>query len=299
MKHGFPVAYVPYFLDTDGCPFSVHSVQVEGSDDSVLEGEVGTQTRKVKIQEGILRLLDRATLSKVEAVEVTARDQEASRYNTRLAERHYHEVTPCIEILQPTHSDIILDAGCGTGRITKTLVETGARVIGVDFSFDSLREARQHVPLNGTVAFVEADITRLTMQPEQCTKVVSTQVLEHITTVEKRNVFAQFIRNVLKPGGMGIITAYHHDVRRRIVGYSREVSHKNGVYAHYFTRNEFSKLFTPYFNHIQFRYFDIVIPGLVRLGTPEKILGVISRIAENTPARELAHLIGAFVRKEN
>ena len=34
---------------------------------------------------------------------------------------------------------ILLDLGCGTGRITYKLIEAGCKVVGVDFSNESLK----------------------------------------------------------------------------------------------------------------------------------------------------------------
>lgn len=57
--------------------------------------------------------------------------------------------------------ETILDAGCGTGRLTKRLVERvpNGRVIGVDASATMLEKAREH--LGDGVELVRSDLTEL------------------------------------------------------------------------------------------------------------------------------------------
>ncbi|MGG4497201.1 class I SAM-dependent methyltransferase [Brevibacillus reuszeri] len=51
-----------------------------------------------------------------------------------------------IDWLQPVSTERILDLGCGTGDLTASLAESGATVMGVDFSADMINSARQKYP---------------------------------------------------------------------------------------------------------------------------------------------------------
>ena len=51
-----------------------------------------------------------------------------------------------IPVLDPQPGEVILDLGCGTGHLTKTIAESGARVIGIDSSQKMIEMARATYP---------------------------------------------------------------------------------------------------------------------------------------------------------
>jgi len=51
-----------------------------------------------------------------------------------------------IPLLDPQLGESILDLGCGTGHLTKTIAESGARVIGIDSSAQMIETARATYP---------------------------------------------------------------------------------------------------------------------------------------------------------
>lgn len=51
-----------------------------------------------------------------------------------------------IPLLQPQHGELILDLGCGTGHLTHTIAESGARVIGIDSSASMIKTAQSTYP---------------------------------------------------------------------------------------------------------------------------------------------------------
>jgi SAM-dependent methyltransferase len=55
----------------------------------------------------------------------------------------------------------VLDAGCGTGRVSLELARRGVDVVGVDVDRSMLAEARRRAPEPGAVTWVEADLARL------------------------------------------------------------------------------------------------------------------------------------------
>jgi len=57
---------------------------------------------------------------------------------------------------------IVLDAGCGDGRVTRFLTRKGYRVVGIDISAKVLALAKTKVDIqNREVDFVQADVTQL------------------------------------------------------------------------------------------------------------------------------------------
>ncbi len=51
-----------------------------------------------------------------------------------------------IPLLQPQPGELILDLGCGTGHLTHTIAESGARVIGIDCSTSMIETAQSTYP---------------------------------------------------------------------------------------------------------------------------------------------------------
>lgn len=53
-----------------------------------------------------------------------------------------YELALMLDMLDPQPGDSILDAGCGSGLFTESVVQCGAEVIGLDVSEPMLKEAR-------------------------------------------------------------------------------------------------------------------------------------------------------------
>ncbi|MFJ8431213.1 methyltransferase domain-containing protein [Kitasatospora sp. NPDC094019] len=88
----------------------------------------------------------------------------------------------------------LLDIACGGGLFAPHLAGRGYRVVGVDLSFQSLRQARAH----GYDATARADMSRLPFADESFDVVTAGQCLEHVP--DPYSVVAEACR-VLRPGG--------------------------------------------------------------------------------------------------
>ncbi|HWR36916.1 MAG TPA: class I SAM-dependent methyltransferase [Clostridia bacterium] len=94
----------------------------------------------------------------------------------------------------------VLDAGCGTGRVTAMLCERlpHGHVIAVDLSDNMLNVAREHLKgVSGRVKFVQADLVNLSLQ-EEVDGIFSTAAIHWISDHWK--LFGGFYR-ALRPGG--------------------------------------------------------------------------------------------------
>lgn len=49
-------------------------------------------------------------------------------------------------LLRPKKDEVILDLGCGTGRVTRIIADKGARVIGIDSSKKMIDKAKENCP---------------------------------------------------------------------------------------------------------------------------------------------------------
>jgi SAM-dependent methyltransferase len=92
-------------------------------------------------------------------------------------------------------SELILDAGCGTGFLPEKLLRRGYRVVGLDRRTEGIF-ARRHA-----VRFVQAEAGRLPFGDELFEAALLLDVLEHL---DDREVLGD-VRRVLRPGGWVII----------------------------------------------------------------------------------------------
>lgn len=95
----------------------------------------------------------------------------------------------------------VVDAGCGSGRLTADLLEAlpNGRVVGVDLSQNMLHSAREHLraDFGGRLSLIVADLQRLPFE-HAFDGIVSTAAFHWVLDHDK--LFAS-LRNVLRPGG--------------------------------------------------------------------------------------------------
>jgi ubiquinone/menaquinone biosynthesis C-methylase UbiE len=93
---------------------------------------------------------------------------------------------------------LVLDAGCGSGRDSKYLLEHKIQIIGIDFSDGMLKEARKRV-LNGD--FRKMDMKKLEFADNQFDGIWACASLLHFPKNEVSKALEEF-RRVLKPNGI-------------------------------------------------------------------------------------------------
>lgn len=96
-----------------------------------------------------------------------------------------------------------LDAGCGTGRKARTLVDLGYDVIGCDLTPAMLAHARTAVP---EAEFREGVFEQLPVDDESVDLITSSLAVCHVE--DPVPVFAEFAR-VLRPGGTVLVSDPH------------------------------------------------------------------------------------------
>lgn len=139
-------------------------------------------------------------------------DQAAATYDqwyTTAVGRVVEEVEwrCALDLMDLTPGMHILDAGCGTGRFAKLMVERGCRVTGVDQSPGMLAEARKRLSDEGKVSLIEGDLQKLPFEADHFDLVVSMATFAFLE--DPLAVLDELFR-VVKPGGrvvVGIITA--------------------------------------------------------------------------------------------
>jgi trans-aconitate 2-methyltransferase len=124
------------------------------------------------------------------------REWDADVYH-RVSESQYRWGLEVLDRLPLEGNELVLDAGCGSGRVTEALVERlpRGRVIAVDGSEEMVKKARQ-------VLGPKADIRHLDLEAleleERVDAIFSNAVFHWIK--DHRNLFTR-LRAVLAPGG--------------------------------------------------------------------------------------------------
>lgn len=113
--------------------------------------------------------------------------------------------------LEDMRGDLILEAGCGAGRFTRILAESGANVVSFDYS--SAVEVSQHMNGSfGNVSFFQADILNMPFKDNLFDRVFCYGVLQH--TPDPYKSLDALIKK-LKPGGWISTDIYPRDFKLR------------------------------------------------------------------------------------
>ena len=130
------------------------------------------------------------------SAEAQHRDWEASTYD-RVSDIQEDWSRAVIDRLDLHGDETVLDAGCGSGRVTRLLLERlpRGRVIGVDASPSMIESAREALPER--TEFVVADLLKLELE-EPVDAVFSNATLHWI--LDHRRLFER-LHAVLRPGG--------------------------------------------------------------------------------------------------
>ena len=106
-----------------------------------------------------------------------------------------------LRMLIPNPGEVILDAGCGTGVFTADILETGARVVGLELSLTMLRRAQTKCA-GQTFKAVLGDMRRLPFAGASFHKAVSITAIEFI---QDARIAIEELFRVTKPGGLIIV----------------------------------------------------------------------------------------------
>ena len=103
-----------------------------------------------------------------------------------------------------------LDLGCGNGKTVRTLIDSGYRVTGVDFSKVAIAQCRERFKGSD---FVVTSVCELPFEDRSFDYVTAVHVLEHLDDGSLARA-AEEIRRVLRPSGYVFIRSFtENDMR--------------------------------------------------------------------------------------
>jgi malonyl-CoA O-methyltransferase len=120
------------------------------------------------------------------------------RPHNRLMEVEHQTV---VDLLPDVAGQLVLDAGCGSGRYLRELESRGARAIGMDLSASMLGRARE-----STTRLARADIRALPFDAMSLDLVVCGLALGDVAELE---LALQEISRTLRPGGHVVYSVVH------------------------------------------------------------------------------------------
>ncbi len=122
----------------------------------------------------------------------------------------------------------VVDAGCGTGRMTRLLASLGVAVSGIDLSAGMIAVARRTSP---GIPFEVAELSELPYADTQLGGVFAWYSIIHTPPEDLPRIFAEFFR-VLAPGGHALLGFQVGEGRRHL---SRAYGHDVSLETHLFT----------------------------------------------------------------
>ena len=206
--------------------------------------------RTYPIEDGIYRMLPK-DLAAVKAREIAARDEDSVKYDQRSHEYKAALDHFCFETKPIARTDAVLDLGCGTGRSAVKLAARAGSVVGVDFSFESLRLAKAKVDEAGlgNVTLIEADVNRLPLAGgEHFTFINIMDMVQPLPSFALREALLQRAYGYAAPGARLSVTSYHYSTDKRRPGVVSDEArrgeggkrgyHLGGIYYYNFAADE-------------------------------------------------------------
>lgn len=114
-----------------------------------------------------------------------------------------------VQFLQPNSADVVLDFGCGIGRLSKWIAPKVKQLVAVDISPVMIEKAKKWNPLlNGDYRVLnESD----SFQPEFYTKIFTCWVFQHMDETQLKEVLNQFHVSLQNKGRVVILEQISKD----------------------------------------------------------------------------------------
>jgi 2-polyprenyl-3-methyl-5-hydroxy-6-metoxy-1,4-benzoquinol methylase len=162
------------------------------------------------VVDGIVVFLTAQQLSGSEERERTFRSEESAEYDDLYAGYTDAVEVPAVMRRVGDPAGPILDAGCGTGRITKALTGLGRPIVAIDYSDACLRRMLQRCD-GAPVLAVQSDLRSIPLRTDVMSAATCMEVHQHVRDADRPRFLAELAR-VLAPGSPLVISTFNFNL---------------------------------------------------------------------------------------
>ena len=137
----------------------------------------------------------------VRSVDHEQSDEEYAESGRNNVKAYIEDDAILCDRVAPFSDKVIVEIGCGSGRITKTLAALFKHVVAVDISPTMLEKAKAFVGADN-VSFIESDGVSVPVPPETADLAFSYIVYQHFPSREAIEASFQGVSQALRPGGL-------------------------------------------------------------------------------------------------
>lgn len=195
------------------------------------------------VRDGIVSFLSAQELSEQDHRERGMRDDESVWYDPMFEGYTNAVEVPAAARRVDARNGVIIDVGCGTGRITEALVPLGRPIIAVDYSEACLRRMLARTD-GAPVLAVQSDIRLLPVKDGVAGAATCIETYSQFRPDDRGRILTE-LRRVLDPGGTLSISAFNYNAMFRLWSLlgnegARQGEHMLGGDYHYqrFTKPE-------------------------------------------------------------
>lgn len=171
-------------------------------------------------------------------------DEQASSYD----EKRMHDpvymgcIDGVVQQLPKKGEGVCLDAGCGTGMVTRQLLEKYEMVVGADYSLQSLKNLKEQYG-EEKVLLVQCDVNHLPFQDGVFSDAICANTMQHLHSSQHPNVISELSR-VTRQFGRLVMSVHHYSRTKADAGWIKEGKPgQAGIdYIFRFTRSELKGL---------------------------------------------------------
>ena len=170
--------------------------------------------------------------------ELELREREAGGYDEHRPEyQRIQEWKILRSHLRPRPTDLVLDAGCGTGIFSLDLQEAGCNVIALDLSRVFVEITRKRCDPSRVKVLV-GNILELPFEMNQFDLILCSGVLGQLIEEEDFRKALEELGRITRPGGRLVITTYNYHLIDRMRASKRRACFDSGVNYVKYTRKE-------------------------------------------------------------